>query len=346
MSDDGRAPTPREQGWLRVVLALAAFLSLSHAPVLRAVLPVADTFVLLVPALAACCLVGWWLGGRALLAVTWVALTVGLLVVPSRSGAGYHDLARGWALLAAGAFGVVCVMGTQRPFLARALAALGIAVLLAYFYMSWASMSPRDAQRVFAAEFASRNASTAAALQQWVGSVSAVLPAAGEWAASKTIAVQRASAAVAAPLYPSLLALESLGACALAWSLYHRLSRARLGPPLAPLRELRFNDQLIWGLVVGITFAALPAFSSIAPVGVNLVVFFAALYALRGLGILARMLPARSVGAQLGWGVAGLVLAPVTAPVALGLGVTDTWFDWRRRVRAESSAADSGRSPR
>src|SRR3712207_8406043 len=35
-----------------------------------------------------------------------------------------------------------------------------------------------------------------------------------------------------------------------------RVSRARIGPPLAPLREFRFNDQLVWGLVAGITAVA------------------------------------------------------------------------------------------
>ena len=30
-------------------------------------------------------------------------------------------------------------------------------------------------------------------------------------------------------------------------------SRARIGPPLAPLKEFRFNDQLVWGLIAGVT---------------------------------------------------------------------------------------------
>ena len=35
-------------------------------------------------------------------------------------------------------------------------------------------------------------------------------------------------------VFPSLLALESLAALALAWATYHRLGRTRLGPPLHP----------------------------------------------------------------------------------------------------------------
>lgn len=51
MSDALAAP-PREQGWTRIVIALLAFLLLSHAPVVRAAAPVVDTLLLLVPALA------------------------------------------------------------------------------------------------------------------------------------------------------------------------------------------------------------------------------------------------------------------------------------------------------
>src|SRR6185436_1560283 len=86
---------------------------------------------------------------------------------------------------------------------------------------------------------------------------------------------------------PALLALQSLTALALAWSLYHRLSRARLGAPLRSLRDFRFNDQLVWGLILGLIGVLLPALTVARGVGRNLLVFFAALYAMRGLGVLA-----------------------------------------------------------
>ena len=40
--------------------------------------------------------------------------------------------------------------------------------------------------------------------------------------------------------------------------------RARLGAPLRPLREFRFNDQLVWGLIVGLTIMLLPTLESLA----------------------------------------------------------------------------------
>jgi hypothetical protein len=41
---------------------------------------------------------------------------------------------------------------------------------------------------------------------------------------------------------------------------------------------------------------------------------------------------------------AAVVLLPVSLPLAIGLGVTDTWIDWRRRVRTANSPAGPGTS--
>src|SRR5512133_3608166 len=77
------AAAPTERGWGKLLIALAAFLLIPAAPpmqalfpYLRAILPVEQTMVLFVPALAACALVGWWAGGRAFFALAWVALAV------------------------------------------------------------------------------------------------------------------------------------------------------------------------------------------------------------------------------------------------------------------------------
>ena len=61
------------------------------------------------PAIAACALVGWWAGGRRSLAIAWV-LIAALFVLPRLRARSYRNLARGWSLLLAGAFGVVCLL--------------------------------------------------------------------------------------------------------------------------------------------------------------------------------------------------------------------------------------------
>ncbi len=341
MSDALAAP-PREQGWARIVIALLAFLLLSHAPVVRAAAPVVDTLMLLVPALAACFIAGWREGGSLVLALAWAALAGFLLAIPPRPGSeAYADLARSWAVLVAGALGLVCILGWRRQFLGRALAAVGIAALIAALGMAFATHAASRIESVFARELALRNSNV---LAQWAQGFpnASFAPAAQEWAGRRAVQLQEASGTFAAPLYPALLALESLAACALAWGLYHRMSRARLGAALAPFRCFRFNDELIWALVAGMTISVLPALDALRVVGANLVVFFGALYALRGFGVIAWFYPQTTLGAQLAASAAAVVLLPVSLPLAVGLGVTDTWIDWRRRMRTASSPAGPG----
>jgi hypothetical protein len=339
---DALAAPPREQGWTRIVIALLAFLLLSHAPVVRAAAPVVDTLLLLVPALAACFIAGWRRGGSSALALAWAALAGLLLAIPAAPGReAYTDLARSWGVLVAGALGLVCILGWRRQFLGRALAAVGIAALIAMIGMAFAPHAAGRIEDVFATDFQLRN--SALLTKSVFGFPGAnFAPAAREWAGARSFELQRASGTFAAPLYPALLALESLAACALAWGLYHRMSRARLGAALAPFRFFRFSDELIWALVAGMTFTVLPALDALRVAGANLVVFFGALYALRGFGVIAWFYPQPTLGAQLAAGAVAVVLLPVSLPLAVGLGVTDTWIDWRRRVRAANSPAGPG----
>ena len=137
---------------------------------------------------------------------------------------------------------------------------------------------------------------------------------------------------ITARLYPAVLALESLAVLALAWGLYHRVSRARIGAPLAPLKEFRFNDQLVWGLVLGITAVAVPTLKAFQTVGLNLLLFFGALYALRGLGVLAWFFAPGRLMVALTIGLA-IFMWPLLGVFALGIGLGDTWLDWRSRPR-------------
>lgn len=338
MSDALAAP-PREQGWTRIVIALIAFLLLSHAPVVRAAAPVVDTLVLLVPALAACFIAGWRRGGSLALALAWATLAGLLLAIPSRPGSeAYTDFVRSWGVLVAGALGLVCILGWRRQFLGRALAAVGIAALIAVIGMAFATHAAGRIEGVFARELQTRNS---AVLAQWARGFpnASFAPAIRDWAAQRAVQLQDASGTLAAPLYPALLALESLAACALAWGLYHRMSRARLGAALAPFRFFRFSDELIWALVAGMTLTILPSLEALRVFGANLVVFFGALYALRGFGVIAWFYPQLTLGAQFAASFAAVVLFPVSLALAVGLGVTDTWFDWRRRVRTAGSPA-------
>ena len=318
-------------------------------PQLRAILPIEQTMFLLVPALAACFLVGWWAGGRAVMAVSWVALATWMMWQRPAGDDAFHNLSRGWSLLLGGAFGLVCLFGARRSLFSRAMVALSIALFLAVAMSAMGPITVSEAKKAVAKEFVRRNAETMAHMNTFIGQhpvewnqLTAKIPqfaaVPAETERHLTV-ISKAGVAV----FPSLLALQSMMGLALAWAIYHRLSRARLGAPLRPLRDFRFNDQLVWGLIVGLTIVFLPTLATFRGLGRNLLVFFGALYAIRGLGVLAWFLAPGAFAAMLAIGFAMLFL-PVVQIVAgagfillifavFGLGLGDTWVDWRSRAR-------------
>lgn len=348
----GPAPAPTERGWGKLFLAFAAFLLLPKIPQMQAILPIEQTMLLFVPALAACALVGWWAGGRPYLAIVWVALAVLMLrtdTIPDP----FYNLARGWSLLLAGSFGLVCLFSSRRPAFARSLLALGATLSLAMVMSLFGPVTMSQASKTVTDEFGRRN-------HEFITSVDSVIQAhPKEWQdlVTKMPALQESSAQAGPMLqsiseagvvvFPAMLALESLAALALAWATYHRFSRTRLGAPLRPLREFRFNDQLVWGLIVGLTIMLLPTLTALSGVGKNLLVFFGALYALRGLGVLSWFMGPSTLGITLAVGLV-MMAAPVLKVIvalgfvmlgvaALALGLGDTWADWRNRARPTSS---------
>ncbi len=335
---NGTTPAPRERGWWRIILALAALLLVPHIPGGPSTLPVVDTLVLLVPALAACCVVGWWAGGSPWLALIWSVLAAAIIVLPPPAGVddAYYALARGWGVLVAAAFGVVCVVGRSQPFISRALLGLGLAVVLSLGVIATGRLHPDRAQRVFASQFAQRNAAAVQELQEDATAVAQSFPNLSAMArdvASRQGDVQTKLSAYAAPLYPAALALEALAALALAWALFHRLSRVRIGAPLSPLKQFTFGDQLVWALVAGIAMVLIPSRDALAAIGTSVLIFFGTLYALRGYGIYAWFISRRVAVTSVAVAVAAFPLSLVTVPWAVGLGVSDTWIDWRRRIK-------------
>ena len=131
---------------------------------------------------------------------------------------------------------------------------------------------------------------------------------------------------------PALVLLQSMAALAVAWALYRWLVRHPEGDPLPRLREFRFSDQLIWGVVLALIALVIPSQQTLHLIGGNLAMFFGGLYMVRGLGIVAAMSAGIGpIAAVLAWFVS-LLAWPVVIPGALALGVTDTWVDWRKRL--------------
>ena len=341
---DAASPAPAEHGWGKLLLALAAFLFLPLMPPLRSMLPVEETLLLLLPALGACCLVGWWAGGRVMLAVLWVALAGWALAQPAVPGS-FYNLERGWSLLLAGAFGLVCLLGANRPFFARALTTLSLALALVLMMSIRGPLTPTRARQSVQVELARRNTELMSAFRTFVRENPEVVKKMPQMGVLPDEFEQQLKlvSETGAGLFPSLLLLESLVALALAWSTFHRLSRTRLGAPLGHLKDFRFNDQLVWGLIAGLAIVFVPALDFVDGAGRNLLVFFGALYAIRGFGVLSWFLAPGALAVALFVGFAMLfwpVLSTVAvlgfmllALAAFGLGLGDTWADWRRRAR-------------
>ncbi|WP_461412567.1 YybS family protein [Gemmatimonas sp.] len=327
------------------------------AAAIRLLLPVEQFALVVLVAIASCAIVGWWAGGRLVLGLVWGVAAAWVVWKVPLPLSGYGAFLRGWAVTVGAAFGLVCLVAAAKPFLTRALAAVALAgVVTAGGFSVRATGGQRAfdaAALMFSQEYQQR---LGASLSVWHARTAS--PSWRAFAARFPDTVERAermeavllaladpqpaSAAVGgirlAPLVrlaPALLALESLMALALGWAAYHRLARARIGPPLAALRDLRFNDQWVWGLIVGITVLLLPTLVEWRTAGLNLVAFFGTLYALRGAGVLTWYVPDRvAVWVLLGLMVLVPVLGPVWMLVALltvtfTLGLGDTWRDFR-----------------
>ena len=364
------ATAPQERGWRWFVVALVLMVAITAAPnwpaafalmagLVRLLMPVEQFALLVLVSIASCAIVGWWSGGRLLLSLAWVLLAAAVIWFVPLPLQGYGAFVRGWALSLGASFGLVCLATSARPFLGRALVAVALAGAVSV--AGFATRAPLDGSaldepsRMLGAEYQRRLGESMAVWQgrtdgsAWQAFAQRMPDAAAR--ADRLAAVlaalgQPALGASRGPLLllaPSLLAIESLLALGLGWAAYHRLSRVRIGPPLGRLRDLRFNDQLVWGLVVGVTLLLLPTLADWRAPGANLLCFFGTLYALRGAGVLTWWVPDRiAVGVLL----ALLVLIPLLGPVwvlaivlattfALGLG--DTWRDFRVGTRRPSS---------
>jgi Predicted membrane protein (DUF2232) len=135
-----------------------------------------------------------------------------------------------------------------------------------------------------------------------------------------------------ARLYPGLLALAGIAGLRLAWAWYHRISRHPLGSPLPPFREFGFNDQLVWGWVLGLALVLLPLPSPALLLGQNLLLVWAALYATRGLAVFATAWARVPGGVIVVLAIVAVFLLPFLVGGLMLLGLADTWLDFRRRL--------------
>lgn len=228
---------------------------------------------------------------------------------------------RAWALLLAGGFVLATVARRRSSLVLRGVVALGLALALV---AALGALEPRLLGELdwWVGSRLGRAARTATELLGPGGGTGADLQA----TLDRIVEVQSV-------IYPAFLALASLATLSVAWYAVRRLEG--MGEALAPLRDFRFSDQLIWILIGGLLLFLLPAGEVAARLGENAMVFMGGLYLLRGLAVLLWMgaaLVTSTWGAVL-WTVAAILFYPVVAGAAILLGVGDTWLDLRSRLR-------------
>ncbi len=304
------------RGWAAVLglSLLTATLSVVH-PALLIFVPLAVLLLALPP--------------RRPAGVAVAALIVAVFFWTERGGSLWY-FERGWALILSAWFVVAVVAMPRSGFLSRALAAVAASVASAGVLLI---ANPRGFDRIDQLIGARLRASGEQIAAVWrsrgfASRLGADMPA----TLDKAVGLQSL-------LFPALLALASLAGLAVAWWAFRRLV-AREGSPLAPLREFRFNDGLVWLLVAGGVLLLAGAGYGIgieygtSRAGSNLLLFTAALYALRGLAVLLVIGGAPGpVGLVLG-GLLLLLLYPLVMATTFFVGLTDTWLDIRTRRRA------------
>jgi hypothetical protein len=150
--------------------------------------------------------------------------------------------------------------------------------------------------------------------------------------------------------WPGMLALQTLAGLALAWHLHLRLASAGsrtqamvAPPPPARFKDFRMGDGWVWGIVAWLGVLILPVSNALHMAGTNVGLVASVLYVLRGAAIVVTFAEVFGVSAAalvIVAGVAAALAVPLlfVLPGLCTLGITDTWYQYRRRLAAARGA--------
>jgi hypothetical protein len=142
--------------------------------------------------------------------------------------------------------------------------------------------------------------------------------------------------------WPGMLALQALAGLALAWHLHLRLAPAGAGTQ-GRFRDFRMGDGWVWGIVAWLGVLILPVSNGLQMAGTNVGLVASVLYILRGAAIVLTFAEAFGISAValvLVAGIAAALAVPLlfVLPGLCTLGITDTWYQYRRRLAAARGA--------
>ena len=292
----------RKSDWLRAgVLCILVLLTSTARPSVLVAIP----FLLLVGTNT--------LRGYAILGATLIAIII--VMVGPYDGMWY--LERGWALLLGGCFVGLSIARPKMKISDRALEAVFGALVLAAILMTLMSGAWNIVDWVISDR-----------VRATVAQVIALGGSEGLAPALITAFYQTADAQIL--IFPALTALASMSALLLSWWLFIFFS-GRSEEALGSVKNFRFNDHLIWMLVVGLFLLFTRWNEPLQRLGSNAVVFIGALCAVRGAAVIVFITGGFSV---LGYAMTLLGLVIVT-PIVLGgavlIGIADIYLDFRKR---------------
>jgi len=293
----------RKSDWLRAgVLCILVLLASTARPSVLVAVP----FLLLVGTNA--------FRGYAISGATLIAIII-VMVGPYDS---MWYLERGWALLLGGCFFGLSIARPKMKTSDRALEAVFGALVLGTILMTLMS----GAWNIVDWVISDRVRATVAQVIALGGS---------EGLAPALITALYQTADVQILIFPALTALASMSALLLSWWLFIFFS-GRSEEAFGPVKDFRFNDHLIWMLVVGLFLLFTRWSEPLQRLGSNAVVFIGALCAVRGAAVIVFITGGFSF---LGYAMTllGLVIVP---PVILGgavlIGIADIYLDFRKRL--------------
>lgn len=251
-----------------------------------------------------------WIGA----AVMWLAVSLG------QPGGLAPQMLRAWALFVTGAF-VVLMLPGRRSVVSGALLAtvFGLGAATAWAWL----LGTRWQDIQLAAAHAGWDM-----LRQLVAQ-SSMQP--------ERLDIFSAIVGIGARLLPGLLVLAVLPGLALAWSWYHRLSAHPAGVPGGRFADFRFNDHLVWLVVVCSAAFVLPIPPELRGIMANLAFVSSTLYAARGAAVLWGSIESLHFGLLFAILVGVLFILPVALGGCFALGLADTWVDFRRRFSSGAS---------
>lgn len=256
-----------------------------------------------------------------------VAVIFGFFVVLAGPRDGLWFVERAWALIAGGVFAALAAYVPHWRLTSRSLAAVGSAIVISGVFLTarrgaWAAIDWQVTDHL------------RSGFATWLDVIAVLRD--GEAVPPTLVTAIYQTVEAQAQVFPALVAIETMAALGLVWWLFGRVAQGE-EKDIGTLRGFRFNDHLVWLMIVGLTMVALLPGDGVSRLGANVAVFMGSLYALRGIGVVVFVNGGLTFFGITMFALGILFAAPVVIGFTVLLGIADTWLDLRARAGAQAA---------